>query len=420
MDQAQEEVSQSAQIPENQGILINDMKYSYSITKSESSEGSLLIKLFEPNEKSNMYFIYEAPMEQLTKEVNFLAVYETLDEIIDNLKDIFSQGNARVEEKDGVYNLEFKVSGIKNKFSIQLTKHEIEQPKEAKSGLENKVKEIVISKEDKINYIILQVKIDEEDLNKEIRLLNHVKTNENDYNFGKDDIETIIDNQIVDIMFENDKYYWNFSTTGTHTIKIIFKKKLLRCNYLFSYDDVDKIDCSNFDCSQIIDCSYMFYNCFSLIEINLGKLDFALSNDFSFMFAECHNLEKLDVSYFNANNSKSFHCMFRDCSKLKEINVSKFKTTNCENIFGMFARCSSLESIDMQNWDMKNINNIDYLFMGCSKLKNIKMNFNNDKKLEFYQTFKGLPEGGSFVWKKGTNCNEFLKHLPASWNRTQE
>ena len=199
------------------------MKYSYSITKSESSEGSLLIKLFEPNEKSNMYFIYEAPMEQLTKEVNFLAVYETLDEIIDNLKDIFSQGNARVEEKDGVYNLEFKVSGIKNKFSIQLTKHEIEQPKEAKSGLENKVKEIVISKEDKINYIILQVKIDEEDLNKEIRLLNQVKTNESDYNFGKDDIETIIDNQIVNIMFENDKYYWNFTTTGTHTIKIIIK-----------------------------------------------------------------------------------------------------------------------------------------------------------------------------------------------------
>ena len=117
------------------------------------------------------------------------------------------------------------MSGIKNKFSIQLTKHEIEQPKEPKSGLENKVKEIVISKEDKdkINYIILQVKIDEEDLNKEIRLLNHVKTNENDYNFGKDDIETIIDNQIVNIMFENDKYYWNFTTTGTHTIKIIIK-----------------------------------------------------------------------------------------------------------------------------------------------------------------------------------------------------
>ena len=69
----------------------------------------------------------------------------------------------------------------------------------------------------------------------------------------------------------------------------------------------------------------MFYNCFPLIEINLGKLDFALSNDFSFMFAECHNLEKLDVSYFNANNSKSFHCMFRDCSKVKEVGLKKIK-----------------------------------------------------------------------------------------------
>ena len=115
MDQVQKEASKSAPTPENQGILINDMKYSYSITKSESNEGSLLIKLFEPNEKSNMYFTYEAPMEQLTKEMKFLSICETLDEMIEYLLDTFSQGNANVEEKDGVYNLEFKVSGIKKK-----------------------------------------------------------------------------------------------------------------------------------------------------------------------------------------------------------------------------------------------------------------------------------------------------------------
>ena len=142
MDQVQEEASKSAPTPENQGILINDMKYSYSITKSESNEGSLLIKLFEPNEKSNMYFTYEAPMEQLTKEMKFLSICETLDEMIEYLLDTFSQGNANVEEKDGVYNLEFKVSGIKKKFAVQLTKHEIEQPQseeEPKSGLESKI-----------------------------------------------------------------------------------------------------------------------------------------------------------------------------------------------------------------------------------------------------------------------------------------
>ena len=151
------------------------------------------------------------------------------------------------------------------------------------------------------------------------------------------------------------------------------------------------------------------------------------------MFRDCNNLEKLDVSYFNTNNSESFESMFEKCSKLKEINVSKFKTTNCENINGMFSRCSSLESIDMLNWDMKNINDIEYLFKGCSKLKIIKMNFNNNNPNCFEEkkswgkkyypgetVFEGLPNDGSFVWKKGTNCNELLKHLPVSWNRTQE
>ena len=48
------------------------------------------------------------------------------------------------------------------------------------------------------------------------------------------------------------------------------------------------------------------------------------------------------------------------------------------------------------------------------------MNFNNDKKLEFEGIFYKLPEGGSFVWKKGINCNLLLQKLPFSWNRTQE
>ena len=156
------------------------------------------------------------------------------------------------------------------------------------------------------------------------------------------------------------------------------------------------------------------------------------------MFRGCKNLEKLDVSYLNTINSKSFRSMFYECSKLKEINVSKFKTTNCENISCMISCCSSLESIDMLNWDMKNINNIDYLFKYCSKLNNIKMNFNyNDyidkldklDKLGFFVkvnrrygfggVFEGLPKIGSFVWKKGSNYNEILQHLPATWNRTE-
>ena len=473
--------------------------------------------------------------------------------MIDFLLSLFNQGNALIEEKDGIFYIEFKVSGIKKKCVIQLIKHEIKQEKESKNGIETrinkleknykdllnkfeelksvrtkeisnfvieifnkeiksnllqevkqmissefnlnnisknksedkniekniennimkKVSEVVNNNENKINnqiniiqkqlneninclkdiksnisnnFILLEVKIDEKDLNKDVYLLNQRRTYKYYCNFERDDIEIIIDNQIVNIKhreeeFKYDKnskncelsqeiehkinpeysYYWNFTTTGIHSVKIIFKKKLLHCYYLFAYcKNIYKADCSNFYCSQINNCSQMFQNCSSIIEINFGKLDFALSTNFSDMFEGCENLEKLDVSFFNTNNSKSFSYMFSDCSKLKEINISKFKTSNCEYIKYMFSRCSSLESIDMLNWDMRNINYIDYLFSGCSKLKKIKMNFNNYKKLEFKDTFKGLPDGGSFVWKNGIYCNELLKELPVSWNRTQE
>ena len=193
--------------------------------------------------------------------------------------------------------------------------------KNIESNIINKVNEIVNNKEDRINnqiniiqqqlndninyinniksnnnnYIILQVKIDEKDLNKDIRLFNQSRTYKYCCNFERDDIETIIDNQIVNIKYKNRysdfkydekskncelsqkleynlkieySFYWNFTTTGIHTIKIIFKKKLLQCNYLFSEcNNIYKIDCSNFDCSQIIDCSGMFSSCYSLIEI---------------------------------------------------------------------------------------------------------------------------------------------------------
>ena len=124
--------------------------------------------------------------------------------------------------------------------------------------------------------------------------------------------------------------------------------------------------------------------------------------------------------------------MFKECQNLKDINVSNFKTTNCENIAKMFYHCFSLESIDMLNWDMKNINNIDFLFYECEKLKSIKMNFNNNNNSIFEESgilgtydkkiniFTGLPEEGSFIWKKGVNCNKLLKLLPESWNRAQK
>ena len=135
----------------NKGILIDQIYYKYLLTKSEEGKDSLLIKLYDPNKNSNLYFSYEASYQKLIKDIKFLAICEDLDEIIDSLKEIFSKGNVEVEKKDGEYNLEFKVVGIKKKCFIQLTKHEIEKPKVTKNDLEDKIDKLEKKYNDLLN-----------------------------------------------------------------------------------------------------------------------------------------------------------------------------------------------------------------------------------------------------------------------------
>ena len=374
------------------------------------------LKLFEDMEQM---FLSKYNLNTISKNQKRNEIIE--DDITNKVKEIVNNKEDKINEiKEVVNNKEDKINKIKEVVNNKEDKinNQINISQQQLNENINDINNIKSKNND--NYIRIQVNIEKKNLKKDIILFNQIKNN-NNYNFERKDIEAIIDNKIVDIIFKDDKCYYNFTKKGLNTIRIRFKKKLIQCNHLFdNCNNIYKIDCSHFDCSQIIDCSWMFSNCSSLIEINLGKISFGLSKNFAYMFFGCNNLEKLDVSYLNTNNSKSFEGMFHECSKIKEINVSKFKTTNCENISFMFYHCSSLESIDMLNWDMKNINNITYLFGGCRNLKNIKMNFNNDKKLSFGGTFLFLPEGGSFVWKKGTSCKEVLINLPISWNKTQE
>ena len=286
------------------GILINGIKYSYLITKSETEEESLIIKLYNPNKISDIYFTYEAPISKLRKDIKFLDLCDNLDEMIISLKDIFYKGNAKVEENHGIFNLELKyiVTGISKKCIIKLIKHDSKNPmsdlEDKINKLENKynelynkyeelkttkeenirniVKEVILDKdiknnlfeeieqlllakynlnninknkdnkvEDNItnkvqneienqeennnnelmntqnqikenieylnniksninnNFIILQVKINASDINKDIILFNQVSTYKYYCNFERDDIEVIIDNQIVPIKFKS-------------------------------------------------------------------------------------------------------------------------------------------------------------------------------------------------------------------------
>ena len=70
--------------------------------------------------------------------------------------------------------------------------------------------------------------MDKDDLNKDTKLFNQAKIFKYFCNFERDDIETIIDNQIVNIKYskEDSKYY-------IRTIKIIFKNYYCKVIYYF-------------------------------------------------------------------------------------------------------------------------------------------------------------------------------------------
>ena len=96
-------------------------------------------------------------------------MYENIDEIIDSLEEIFSKGNIQVHEKDGSYNLELKITGVKKKCFIQLTKNEIEKLKEPKNEIEKELFDLEKKFKDLLN------KFEEIKLIKENEIKNKIK-----------------------------------------------------------------------------------------------------------------------------------------------------------------------------------------------------------------------------------------------------
>ena len=197
--------------------------------------------------------------------------------------------------------------------------------------------------------------------------------------------------------------------------------------------NIIEIDLSEFDCTNVLSCEYMFAECHRLHKINLGKLNFSLVTTFRSMFYNCYNLDNLDVSNFNTKNSKSFRSMFSGCENLKMIDVSKFDSSKCENMNYMFYDCKNISEIDMINWNMSNLkyenedqeNPINSLFSNCTKLKKIKISGNLKKEVANHSfdgfIFYNISRTGDLITSKNVICNIPLDgYLPQNWSRNKE
>ena len=145
------------------------------------------------------------------------------------------------------------------------------------------------------------------------------------------------------------------------------------------------IDVSGFDTSKVVNMNGMFWGCSNLTSLNVSNFNTSKVTDMNNMFAECSNLITLDLSNFDTSNvlymgnphSYANGGMFRNCSSLKELNVSSFDTSKVKEMSNMFQGCSSLTTLDLSSFNTSNVTNMMFLFSGCKSLINLDIsNFN--------------------------------------------
>ena len=169
------------------------------------------------------------------------------------------------------------------------------------------------------NYIKGEIKIEDEDINKEIQIINNGK-------YNKQEIAKCI------IKINNEK--------------IPFSKK------------------SKFNQKGKYIIQYNFLNNLTIT---------------SCLFYECEKISNLDLSNFNTQNATNMCGMFRGCSSLSNLNLSNFNTQNVTNMSYMFYECSSLSNLDLSNFKTQNVTDMSEMFNGCSSLKNNKILIKGDK-----------------------------------------
>ena len=206
------------------------------------------------------------------------------------------------------------------------------------------------------NEIKMTVKIKKEDINKKIYFLDNTDGNvvvdiDDDFDFIKEehhhDLLKELNESNVELYINDKKYkyekYFTPEKEGLYNI-------LLKFNI------------------NIKDCSFMFYDCNNIINIDLSSFNTTMTTNMVSMFDGCLNLENINFSSFNTENVTNMLGMFGQCGNLMNIDLSSFNTENVNNMAGMFGQCSKLKNIDLSSFNTQNLTNMAYMFMKCSNL----------------------------------------------------
>ena len=171
---------------------------------------------------------------------------------------------------------------------------------------------------------------------------------------------------------------------------------------------------------KIIDASYMFDECKSLITLtDITKWNTKNITNMSNIFHLCESLISLpDISKWNTINVKDMNSMFEGCKSLNSLSgISEWKTKNVRNMSFMFNRCEFLKSLpDISEWNTNNVTDMKYLFNECSSLISLpdisKWNTNNvtdmNSMFEGCKSLNSLPDISKWNTSNVTNMSSII------------
>ena len=305
-------------------------------------------------------------INKLNNEIN--QIINKLKYIIENIELYYNINNNIMNNKNRNYQILNNINNI-IKYNNNVIIKDIEEII-SDNNINNKFNNLMnlYNKMNISNYIIAKIYIKKEDINKEIRIINSSFKNK-DNNGNEKEIE---ENCLIEINNENIpfSYFYTFKKEGKYTIKYTFIKNLTKTNYMF-YDcnSLVDIDLSNFNSQNITKMDSMFFGCTSLININLSNFNTQNVIDMSGLFCRCNSLINIDLSNFQTQNVINMSGMFSRCNSLVNLDLSNFNTKNVVNMSVMFSRCNSLININLSNFDTQNVTDMKFMFLGCISLK---------------------------------------------------
>ena len=189
----------------------------------------------------------------------------------------------------------------------------------------------------------------------------------------------------------------------------------------YNESSLTSLDLSSWDTSNVTDMSYMFNGCTNLTELNLDGWNFSKINSYyNYPFHNNSTIKRLSLS--NAIFSWSMYEVFYNMTNLEEINLSGADMSNVTNMSYTFYNCSNLVDIKwLDTWDTSNVTNMQDMFYNDSSLMSLDLsNFDTSNLTNIWWIFNGC------TWLEELNLSGWdlskVQYVSASswwWNDTR-